>query len=92
MSRSYRRFSVDRICGGESEKDWKRSINRVLRHSVRARLTHSWCDEDLILPILDDVGNEWSSPSDGTKRYRPYDAKAAARMTIFEHYKATRMK
>ncbi len=89
MSRSYRRFPVGRICGGESEKDWKRSINRVLRRTGRARLACSWHDDDLVLPVMDEVGNEWVSPSDGTKRFWPYDA---TRMTRFEHFKASRMK
>ena len=98
MSRSHRRFPFSYFVGGDSQADWKRSYNRSLRRGVSQSVDAHWDDEDLVLPILDEVANPWSSPRDGSGRYSPFhagddcwtrDPRVPAR---FAHYKATMMK
>jgi hypothetical protein len=98
MSRSHRRYPFSYFVGGESQAEWKRSYNRYLRRSVKYLVALRGDDDDLILPILDEVANPWSSPRDGSGRYAPFrlgeyrwtrDVQVPAR---FAHYKATLMK
>ena len=55
-------------------------------------------DDDLVLPILDEVANPWTSPRDGSGTFTPFDpgndwwtsdTQVPAR---FAHYKVTLMK
>ena len=98
MSRSHRRFPFFCFVRGSTHAAWKRSYNRHLRRSVKKLVTRRGDEDDLVLPILDEVANPWSSPRDGSGTYTPFhhgddwwtrDAQVPAR---FAHYKVTLMK
>lgn len=98
MSRSHRRFPLSCFVGGESQAEWKRSYNRLLRRISRQRAATGWGEDDLLFPTLDGIADPWDSPRDGSGHYAPFhpdddwwsrDARVPAR---FAHYKATRMK
>lgn len=66
MSRSYAKhphFSYTN--GRDSEKEYKRLANRKLRRITKYLLDYNWEDEDLILPLMDEVANLYNFPSDG---------------------------
>lgn len=73
MSRSRRNEPVTAITTAESEKEWKRFANRKLRRAatqVLQQVPHSDPDS-LILPVLDEVANQYSGPKDGKQRFDP---------------------
>ena len=61
MSRSRRRTPIFGITTTQSEKQYKRRANRVLRRTVRQCLQ----DEVEVLPLLRGVSNAWSFDKDG---------------------------
>ena len=98
MSRSHRRFPLFCFVGGVSQAEWKRTYNRYLRRSVRHLVSQHWDDDDLVLPILDEVANPWDSPRDGSGSYSPFHpdddwwSRDPTVPAYFAHYKVTRMK
>ena len=73
MSRSKRSAPVTGITTAVSEKEWKREENRKLRHAadrVLQRLPSADPDA-LVLPVLDEVANQFSGPKDGKHRFDP---------------------
>lgn len=90
MSRSFCHFPAAAFAGSDSEKSWKRQYNRTYRRVVKMRLRSNWTEEDLLLPLLDEVANVYNSPKDGTKRYWPY---VPGRWnTYFDYYRRAFMK
>ena len=73
MSRSKRSESITGITTAESEKEWKRDANRRLRRAVNQTLQQlPASDPDaLILPVMDDVANQYSGPKDGKQHFDP---------------------
>ena len=73
MSRSKRGEPITGITTADSEKTWKRKANRKLRHAV-ARTVHQLPSADpdaIVLPVLDEVANQYSGPKDGKQRFDP---------------------
>jgi len=68
MSRSRKKKPYANMCGGETQSEWKRIYNRRLRRCNTQQLTVY--GEDAIYFTVDQKGNQWDSPYDGTKRYR----------------------
>lgn len=68
MSRSKKKTPFDNWCGGDSQSKWKRIYNRRLRRCNTQQLYLN--DEDAIYFTVDQKGNAWSSPYDGSKGYR----------------------
>jgi hypothetical protein len=73
MSRSKRSESITGITTAESEKEWKRDANRKLRHAVSQTLHQlPTADPDaLVLPVMDEVANQFSRPKDGKQHFDP---------------------
>jgi hypothetical protein len=73
MSRSKRSQPITGITTAESEKDWKRDANRKLRRAVHQTLHQlPAADPDaLILPVMDEVVNQYSGPKDGKQHFDP---------------------
>jgi hypothetical protein len=73
MSRSKRSSPIAGITTAESEKQWKREANRRLRRAVNQKLhTLPVTDPDaLILPVLDEVANQYEGPKDGKLHFDP---------------------
>lgn len=63
MSRSHRHNPVIQMCS-HTQKEWKRTYNRILRHHNKIRVRRG--DEPL---SVRDVSDIWSSPSDGWISY-----------------------
>ena len=73
MSRSRRSQPVTGITTAESEKAWKRDANRKLRRATtQVLLQIPAADPDaMVLPLLDEVVNQYSGPKDGMRRLDP---------------------
>jgi hypothetical protein len=73
MSRSKRSEPVTGITTAESEKEWKRDANRKLRRATAQVLQQmpSADPDAIILPVLDEVVNQYSGPKDGKQRFDP---------------------
>ena len=73
MSRSKRSQPVTGITTAESEKEWKRDANRKLRRATAQVLQPmpSTDPDAIILPVLDEVVNQYSGPKDGKQRFDP---------------------
>lgn len=72
MSRSKRSEPIAGITTAESEKEWKRGANRKLRRAVTRTLQLPAADPDeMILPVLHEVANQYSGPKDGKQRFDP---------------------
>ena len=72
MSRSKKKTPVMGIAA-TSEKEWKRTVNRKLRHAsdhvVRQMPT---VDPDAaVLPVVNEVADLWDGPKDGKMRFDP---------------------
>jgi hypothetical protein len=86
------------VGGDTSLHDWRRSVSRALRRRVRALVRLRWPEEDLVLPVVDEVGNPYDGPRDGTGWYEPYRvtvewrAAHGAHSSRFAHYRAVLMK
>jgi hypothetical protein len=64
MSRSYKKNPAG--SGRVSEKEDKRILNRSMRRSSKQLIDkHAETDEDLILPVKDEVLNRWRMAKDG---------------------------
>jgi hypothetical protein len=72
MSRSQRHCPFLFYLGGDSQAEWKRSYNRRLRRAVRQILSCRPDEDDLVLPLVDDVANPYDSPRDGTGYRTPF--------------------
>ena len=68
MSRS-RRKPYCWCFGGGKQKPWIQSRKRALRRATKQKLIASKDYEALILPILDEYANPWSSPRDASRPY-----------------------
>ncbi len=73
MSRSRRSAPVTGITTAVSDKEWKREVNRKLRHAADRVLQQlPAADPDaLVLPVLNEVANQFSGPKDGKLRFDP---------------------
>jgi len=73
MSRSKRSEPITGITTAESEKEWKRDANRKLRRAVNQTLQQlPAADPDaVVLPVMDEVVNQYSGPKDGKQRFDP---------------------
>lgn len=69
MSRSYRRKLYGSRFGNRSEKDDKRRANRRMRRVSKHRIAKSWHDDDLLMPLMDEVANLYDFASDGGKHW-----------------------
>ena len=73
MSRSRRKNPI-RGLAADSDKDWKKMINRSLRRRTHMALSRCPDFGDLVLPVLNDIANAWDSPKDGKTMYTLKDA------------------
>ena len=73
MSRSRRNRRVTGITIAASEKAWKRKANRKLRRASTVVLQAApAADRDaIILPVIDEVANQYDGPKDGKFRFDP---------------------
>ncbi len=73
MSRSKRSKPITGITTARSEKEWKRGANRKLRRAVTLTLQQlPATDPDaLIVPVMDEVANQYSGPKDGKQHFDP---------------------
>jgi hypothetical protein len=73
VSRSTRRKPITGITTAESEKDWKRHGNRKLRRAVNQKVQElpAAGPDALILPVMDEVANQFSGPKDGKQHFDP---------------------
>jgi hypothetical protein len=73
MSRSRRGTPVTGITTAVSEKEWKPEANRKLRHAAGRVLQHlpSADPDALVLPVLNEVVNQFSGPKDSQHRFGP---------------------
>jgi hypothetical protein len=58
----------------ESEQTWKREANRRLRRaSIRVvkAVLHAGDPDELMLPVVDEVANQYDGPKDGKQRFNP---------------------
>ena len=57
----------------ESEKQWKREANRKLRRAwTQVVQQMPFADPDgTVLPVLDEVANQYSGPKDGKQHFDP---------------------
>jgi hypothetical protein len=62
MSRSRRKNKIFGMTKADSEKQDKRLANRAMRRIIKQS---DFLNEDLILPIMDEVRNIWSMDKDG---------------------------
>lgn len=67
MSRSYAKHPYFSYHKGRrnSEKEHKRLVNRRMRRISKQLVNNNWEDEDLVLPVIDEIGNLYNYPSDG---------------------------
>ena len=86
MSRSRKKHCYTYFIVLDSQKEWKRQINREMRRGVKQLLDRKYDFEDLLFPTMDEVGNAWCSPADGTKHYAPYKVGAHWYDTYNEYY------
>jgi hypothetical protein len=72
MGKSYRKNPIFKNTNAESDRFGKTTANRKLRGKVREVLKHydPEIDEDIILPEINEISDEWDFPSDG-KSYIP---------------------
>lgn len=66
MSRSRRYRPVFSLTTCKSEKDDKRIANRRLRRRVNEQVRRGECD---VLPIMDEVYNQWNGGKDGRCKF-----------------------
>lgn len=73
MSHSYRKHCFYSFHSYKSQKEDKRLGNRRLRRNI-SQLLLKWgeVDEDLVLPILDEILNKYDMPKDGDSFYYPF--------------------
>jgi hypothetical protein len=72
MSRSRRSEPITGITAADSEKEWKRQANRRLRHAVARTLHRPSADPDaFVLPVPDEVANQYDSPKEGKYCFDP---------------------
>ena len=57
-----------------------------MRRTSRQHLFCNFLDEDILFPLIDQVGNAWSSPADGVARYTPYRASDDVWDSYIEYY------
>lgn len=86
MSRSYKKHCYSYFATCNSQKEWKRLVNREIRRGARQLLQSKSENEDLLFPTIDEIGNVYSSPADGTKHYTPYLEKASWYGTYNEYF------
>ena len=68
MSRSRKKNPYAPMCGGSSQAEWKRIYNRRLRRCNTQLLQAQ--DDDTEYYTVDQKGNPYDSPYDGTKGHR----------------------
>ena len=68
MSRSRKKQPYAPFCGGGSQGEWKRIYNRRLRRG-NSQLLHVH-GEEAEFYTLDEKGNQYDGPYDGSKGYR----------------------
>lgn len=73
MSRSKRSEPITGITTAKSEKEWKRDANRKLRRAATQTLQQlpTADPDEMILPVLDEVANQYDGPKDGKQRFDP---------------------
>jgi len=73
VSRSKRREPITGVTTAESEKEWKRDANRKLRRAVNQKVQQlPATDPDaVVLPVMDEVANQYSDPKDGKQHFDP---------------------
>jgi len=86
MSRSYKKHCYSFFVVLDSQKEWKRLVNREIRRGARQLLHLKGDDEDLLFPTIDEIGNVYCSPADGTRHYTPYDVTATWYKTYDEYF------
>jgi len=80
MSRSYRKSPCAGITTARSDKPFKIEVNRKLRHnvnqSVRELVKKPELADEVVLPKVDEIVNQYDSPKDGKSwlgKYRDTD-------------------
>ena len=67
MSRSYKKEPYY-SCNAGSFKSWKQIVNSTYRSRCKQRIYNCKDWDELLLPIIDECGNFWNSPKDGSTR------------------------
>ena len=70
MGRSKRKHPFTGITMAASEKEWKREVNRQLRHASDQALKAGDPESD-VLPVVNEIATLWEGPKDGKSRFDP---------------------
>jgi len=71
MSRSKQKSPVGGVTAAKSEKEWKQSVNRKLRHAAErvVRQLPSGDADAAILPVVNEIATPWHGPKEGKFRF-----------------------
>lgn len=69
MGKSKRKPYYSIVCGGDNMKEWRTISNRKLRRKAKQVLHNCKDYDNLVVPILREVSDVWSSPRDGNMHY-----------------------
>lgn len=68
MSGSFKKHPIGGNTTSRSEKLWKRLCNRKLRRAISEAMLR-FDDECTVIPVVDEVVNQWDGPKDGKRYY-----------------------